>query len=104
MPRSKTATDSDVFAVISFAVKRPVQPPPTMATSTGLRLVMAESSLFHGPCSEQFNPYCHGQPTLSRFPRTYRKPASNPWHRKSSGAGDLVACRVRLGRPKDRDN
>src|ERR1700686_1475151 len=42
MPRSKTATDCDVFAVISLAPKRPVQPPPMMATSTGLRLVMRE--------------------------------------------------------------
>src|ERR1700730_16968391 len=42
MPRSKTATECDVFAVISFAIKRPVQPPPMMATSTGLRLVMRE--------------------------------------------------------------
>src|SRR5229473_2707741 len=42
MPRSKTATDCEVFAVISLAIKRPVQPPPMMATSTGLRLVMKE--------------------------------------------------------------
>src|SRR6266852_3308513 len=42
MPRSKTATDCDVFSVISLAVNRPVQPPPMMATSTGLRLVMRE--------------------------------------------------------------
>src|ERR1043166_6136629 len=48
MPRSKTATDCDVFAVISLAIKRPVQPPPMMATSTGLRFVMAAASL---PCS-----------------------------------------------------
>src|SRR5207245_5439036 len=41
-PRSKTATDRDVFSVISLAVNRPVQPPPMMATSTGLRLVMRE--------------------------------------------------------------
>src|SRR6185369_2994229 len=40
MPRSKTATDCDVFAVISLAISRPVQPPPMIATSTGLRLVM----------------------------------------------------------------
>src|SRR5579864_8575287 len=40
MPRSKTATDCDVFAVISLAIKRPVQPPPMIATSTDLRLVM----------------------------------------------------------------
>src|SRR5579864_9308361 len=46
MPRSKTATDCDVFAVISFAIKRPVQPPPMMATSTGLRLVMRASLSF----------------------------------------------------------
>src|SRR5438132_3869665 len=42
MPRSKTATDCDVFDVSSLAVNRPVQPPPMMATSTGLRLVMRE--------------------------------------------------------------
>src|SRR5690242_7676957 len=40
MPRSKTATDCDVFAVSSLAMRRPVHPPPMIATSTGLRLVM----------------------------------------------------------------
>src|SRR5450755_1091323 len=40
MPRSKTATVCDVFAVISLAISSPVQPPPMIATSTGLRLVM----------------------------------------------------------------
>src|ERR1700676_4765637 len=47
MPRSKTATEWEVFAVISLAIKRPVHPPPMIATSTGLRLVMSALSL---PC------------------------------------------------------
>src|SRR5690349_3685350 len=74
MPRSKTATDCDVFAVISLAIKRPVQPPPMMATSTGLRLVIERSLAFllRDPCSEQFSPYCHAARTLSRSPGTYR--------------------------------
>src|ERR1700687_2495613 len=67
MPRSKTATDCDVFAVISFAIKRPVQPPPMMATSTGLRLVMREPR-FCSPLSLWISshPYCHRETPLSR--------------------------------------
>src|ERR1700694_5506861 len=66
MPRSKTATDCDVFAVISLAIKRPVQPPPMMATSTGLRLVMKPR--FRSPLalSGAVQPYCHVQLALSR--------------------------------------
>src|SRR6478672_305659 len=38
-PRSRTRTDSGVRVVSSRAIVRPVHPPPTIATSTGLRRV-----------------------------------------------------------------
>src|SRR6478672_11284721 len=38
-PRSSTRTESGVRVVSSRAIVRPVQPPPTIATSTGLRRV-----------------------------------------------------------------
>src|SRR6478672_8305360 len=85
MPRSKTATDCDVFAVISLAIKRPVQPPPMTATSTGLRLVIETSLafLFRDPCSKQFSPYCHAARTLSRSPGTYSQTEPGEFNRDS---------------------
>src|SRR5262249_35829101 len=39
-PRSSTTTERDVRAVSSFAIVRPVQPPPMITTSTGLSVVV----------------------------------------------------------------
>src|SRR5580700_6292125 len=43
-PRSSAITLTEVRLTSSFAMRSPVQPPPIMATSTGLRLVMGACS------------------------------------------------------------
>src|SRR6476469_8367719 len=44
-PRSSTRTESGVRVVSSRAIVRPVHPPPTIATSTGLRRVGSLATL-----------------------------------------------------------
>jgi len=40
-PRSRTRTEREVRPVISLAIARPVQPPPTINTFTGLSLFIS---------------------------------------------------------------
>src|ERR1700744_782873 len=82
MPRSSTSTERPVAPVNSFAMVRPVQPPPMMATSTGLRFVMFKGIIF--PWGDIIGERRHTSYETARIPH---HPEAGPRRRAALHAG-----------------
>src|SRR5580704_17961424 len=82
MPRSSTSTERPVAPVSSLAMVRPVQPPPMMATSTGLRFVMFKGIIF--PLGDIIGERRHTSYETARIPH---HPEAGPRWRAALYAG-----------------
>src|ERR1700689_5508806 len=93
MPRSSTSTERPVAPVSSFAMVRPVPPPPMMATSTGLRFVMFKGIIF--PSGDIIGERRHTSYETARIPH---HPEAGPRRRAALYAGARTVPAYRAGR------